>query len=356
MFAKRVSVFFVCFLGFCLLLAFSACQTTGAAVATGSSKTDQPDWIRDPYAKYSQQTSVAAVGSGSSRQEAERDALKRLISIFGQDIMVDDKVSTVFQQAEKSGIIKDWSQTTTAESTIEITTGFDALIGAEIGEAWDNGRDYFAIAVLNKQKALMIYPAKIQANKDMIDNLLKMTNDEKNSIEGYTRYQFAAAVADVNISYGNLLVQIGAPLFAQGLTPGDSYRLEAQNITKAISVGINVKNDKSGRIQGAFAKVFSDQGFRSGGSNARYVLGVDITVSPAEIANNPNKFARMELSANLTDTKTGTVLLPYNFNAREGHTSQAEADNRAYVAAERKINGEYKDILSDYLSQLLPKK
>ena len=354
MFAKKVSVLSVCFLGFCLLLAFSACQTTGAAVAGGG--TGQPDWVRDPYAKYDKQSSVAAVGSGSSRQEAERDALKRLVSIFGQDIMVDDKVSTVFQQAEKSGVIKDWSQTTTVESAIEITTGFDALIGAEIGETWDNGKDYFAIAVLNKQKALMIYPAKIQANKDMIDNLLKMTNDEKNSIEGYTRYQFAAAVADVNISFGNLLVQIGAPLFAQGLTPGNAYRLEAQNITKAISVGINVKNDKSGRIQGAFAKVFSDQGFRSGGNNARYVLDVNITTAPVSFPNNANLFTRIEVSANLTDTKTGTVLLPYNFNAREGHTSQAEADNRAYAAAERKINGEYKDMLSNYLSQLLPKK
>jgi hypothetical protein len=49
------------------------------------------------------------------------------------------------------------------------------------------------------------------------------------------------------------------------------------------------------------------------------------------------------------------VLLPFNFNDRLGHGSQAEADNRACMAAEQKINEEYSGLLSGYLNQLLPK-
>jgi len=36
------------------------------------------------------------------------------------------------------------------------------------------------------------------------------------------------------------------------------------------------------------------------------------------------------------------------------YATQAEADNRAYKEAERKINGEYAGLLSGYLNQLLP--
>jgi hypothetical protein len=95
-------------------------------------------------------------------------------------------------------------------------------------------------------------------------------------------------------------------------------------------------------------------GFRSGG-NSRYVLEVDVNISEVEYPNNQNKWARMELSANLADSSQGLILLPYTLNAREGHITYAEAENRAYTSAERQINNEFKDVFSNYLSQLLKK-
>jgi hypothetical protein len=86
------------------------------------------------------------------------------------------------------------------------------------------------------------------------------------------------------------------------------------------------------------------------------LLEVNITTTPVAIAGNPNKFTRIELKADLKDTKAGTVLLPYDFNSREGHAMQEEAENRAYITAERKINAEYAELLSNYLSRLLPVK
>jgi len=127
------------------------------------------------------------------------------------------------------------------------------------------------------------------------------------------------------------------------------------NITKAIPVALRVQNDKSNRIQGAFAKALGELGFRTGGTGSRYVLDVNVVTSPVTIANNQNKWTRIEVSSDLKDTSTNTVIVPYNFSAREGHTTQAEADNRALVAAERKINEDYAVMLKSFLSQLLPK-
>jgi len=361
MFRSKTTVF-LCFLkSFCLLLAFSACVTANAQSKgvsnTGTSGNAAPAWISDPYKKFNQQTDVAAVGIGNSRQAAEKDALGKLVAIFGQSIQVDEKVSTFYQEAVQSGAAASWSENTAIDNTIVTSAGMDSLVGAEIGDTWYDGKtSYYAAAVLNKTKALQIYSNMIKTNQTMIDNLVNMPAAGKNSLDGFSRYQFAAALADINISYGNLLSSIGAPSFAQGLKRGDDYRLEAQNIAKAIPVGITVKNDKSGRIQGAFAKAFADFGFRSGGTGARYVLAVNINTSPVELANQVNKFTRIELTADLTDTSVNAVLLPFNFTSREGHATQSEADNRAYVAAERKINEEYPQLLSDYLSQLLPKK
>ena len=279
-----------------------------------------------------------------------------LIAIFGQEIQVDEKVHVVYQEAVRSGVTANWSENTRVDNTISTSTGMDTLVGAEIGEVWHDAKNntHYAVAVLNKTKAAMTYRDMVGSNQAMINNLTNMSAAEKNTFEGFARYQFAAAVADINITYGNLLSFIGAPL--PGIKKGDDYRLEAVNITKAIPVALRVQNDKSARIQGAFAKALGELGFRTGGNNSRYVLDVDVISAPVTIANNANKWARIEVTANLKDTSVNTVVVPYNFNIREGHTSQPEADNRAITAAERKIGSEYANMLNSYLSQLLPKK
>ena len=316
----------------------------------------KPAWVDNADSVYDRSHYIAAVGNASSRDMAEKNALANLTAIFGQSIKADQTITNTYQEAVKNGVTSSWTDNIAMQNTINITASMDTLIGAEVKEVWFDSRStHYAVAVMEKERTAQIYNDLIKANQNMIANLVNMKDTEKNSMEGVSRYQFAAAAADINVAYGNVLRVIGSPVPA-GLVKGDNYRLEAQNITKAIPVGIIVKNDKSGRIQGAFAKAFSDAGFRSGGNNSRYVLNVDITISPVDYPNNPNKFARIELGANLTDTSVNSVLLPYNFNSREGHTTASEAENRAYMAAERKINEEYKNLLSDYLNQLLPKK
>ena len=344
---KTFSLFLLSFL---LMLILSVCGSSPSARTGG-----QPDWVRDPYNKYDKSAYVAAVGSAADRQAAEKSALGNLVGIFGQSIQVDEKVSVSYREAVEKGVTANWSENTAVDNTVSTTAGMDTLVGAEIGDTWFDGKStHYAVAILEKGKAKTAYTDMIKSNQTMINNLINLPDAQKNSLDGYARYQFAAMIADINVTYGNLLGFIGAP--QQNLKKGDDYRLEAVGITKAIPVAMRVQNDRSGRIQGAFAKALAELGFNTGGTNSRYVLAVNVVSSPVEIANNPNKWSRIEVTANLTDTTSGTVLVPFTFNNREGHTTQAEADNRAILAAERRINQEYAQLVNNYLSQLLPRR
>jgi hypothetical protein len=343
----------------CLLVIFSACATLPASSGSGASPGDRnrPAWVDSVDSVYSRAQYVAAVGYAADRAMAEKNALANLTAFFGQSIQADQTITNTYQEAVRNGVTAGWSDDLAVQNTIRTSASMDTLIGAEIREVWLDSRSntYYAAAVMEKAKAVRSYTEMVLANQNIIDNLVPISPAGKNSLEGFARYQFAATIADVNSSYRNLLRLLDAPV-PSGPANGNEYRLEAQNIVKAIPVAVTVTNDKSGRVQGAFAKSLSELGFRSGGNNARYVLRIEITVSPVDLPNNPNKFARMELSANLTDTAGGSVLLPYNFNNREGHTSLSEAENRLYLAAERKINEEYAKLLSNYLAQLLPRR
>jgi len=315
-----------------------------------------PQWVISADSVYSKTHFVAATGYASSRQAAENNALAALTAFFGQSVLIERQAASSYQQAIVNGVIDGWVDTAEMRNSIKTISAMDNLMGAEIKEVWYDSKDtYYAVAVMEKERAVQIYGDLLRANLNIINNLVDMTIAQKNSLEGVIRYLFAAVVADINISYINIIRLLdSAP--PQGITSGEQYRLEAQNIIKTIPISINVTNDRNARIHSAFAKCFADWGFIAASGNARYVLNVNTVLTPVNLPNNPNIFCRIELTTSLRDTALNLVLLPFSFNSREGHISEAEAENRAVAAAERAINEEFAGILSSYLSQLLPRR
>ncbi|MDR2798773.1 MAG: LPP20 family lipoprotein [Treponema sp.] len=320
------------------------------------SKGKEPAWVSAPDAVYDKNIFVTAVGYGTDRNQAEKDALGRLVAVFGQSVQADLKTITSYSEAVSKGAV-NVSENTVVQNAIKTSAEMDALIGAEIEDVWfDSKNTYYAVAVLEKAKASRLYTDMIRSNERIIHDLIAMSLEEKQTLDGFSRYQLAATIADVNRVYANVLTIVGGTSDSMpgDIKKGDNYRLEAMNITKSIPIQVRVIDDRSNRIKDAFASALTKQGFRSGGIDSRYVLQVRVDFSPVELPNQQNKFTRYAIEANLMDTRDTSVLLPFNINGREGHLSLSEAENRAVVAAEKKINDTYGTILSNYLASLLP--
>jgi hypothetical protein len=300
---------------------------------------------------------VAAVGFGSDRYQAERSALVNLTGVFGQAIQSEMKTVSSYSEAVKNGAIQ-MSENTTVQNAIYISAEMDSLVGAEIANVWfDNKSTYYAVAVMEKSKTAVLYADLIRSNGKVIDNLTNMTAAERNTLNGYSRYLLSATIADANRVYANVLTYVGN---TSGINPaemkkGEEYRLAASDIARSIPIAVSIAGDRSDRIKNAFSRALSSLGFRSGGTNSRYVLKGNLILTPAEFASQQNTFVRYTVDADLTDTTEGNaVLLPYNANGREGHLNMAEAEERAYRAAEKKISDEFGASLQAYLSTLLP--
>jgi hypothetical protein len=330
-----------------------------AAAAMDAASRSEPEWVAAPYSVYPEGEYIAASGHGSDRNLAEKNALAALTAIFGQSIQADIKIMETYSEAVKNGVV-DVSGGTSLQEAINTSTEMDSLVGAEIKDVWYDGKSvYYAVAVMERGKTAVLYRDLINSNQRIIQDLVTIPDAEKNTLNAFSRYQLAATMADASRVYANVLSVVGkgtGSIVPGELKKGDDYRLEAVNITKNIPIEVRVNGDRSDRIRGAFASVISKAGFKSGGNNSRYVLEVNLTLSEVQLQNQPNKFARYVVDANLTDTAEGVVLLPYNINGREGHLNLSEAENRAVAAAEKKITEGYGGILADYLSTLLPKK
>jgi len=140
------------------------------------------------------------------------------------------------------------------------------------------------------------------------------------------------------------------------LPNADAINIEASNIIKNVTVIVNVKGDSGNRIRDAFTKVVSAEGLRTRGSSPPYTLEVNIDLSEAVYPNNNNKYYRYTVSAELIENATDSVLLPFSFTDRAGHSTYEGAQAVTFQQAEKLIGEKYPAVLREYLQGLLPKK
>ena len=330
-------------------------QNSGARTQSSGTARAKPDWVDTPSSVYSRSRYISVVGYGSDRNQAERDALAKLIGVFGQSVQAELKTISSYSEAVKSGVIQV-TENSAVQNAITTSAEMDSLVGAEIADVWFDGKNvHYAAAVMEREKTSALYADIIQSNERLTGVLVNMTPAEKNSLEGYSRYLLAATIADANRIYANVLTVVGN---TRGINPaamkkGDDYRIEAAAVVRNIPIGIAVSGDQGDRIKNALAKALNGAGFRSGGDNSRYMIQAAFTMTPVELPGQQNKFVRYQLNCGLTDTAEGdSVLVSYDASGREGHLTISNAEERALRAAENKIPGEFENVLKNYLSSL----
>jgi hypothetical protein len=335
---------------FVVTLVVSACAGTPAS--GGSRGKSEPQWVSDPYQVYPRTVYLAAVGYGPSRDSAGKNALAALTAIFNQSISSETEVNVSYSEAlEKSGSI--WSENSDIAQTVKTSVQMNTLIGAEIADVWDDGGGtVYAAAVMDKLKTGSVYSELIRQNRETIARLTALSSEEKQSFDGYVKYQQASSFADANMVFANVMKVIDIPSFGGGdIKSGEYYRIEASEIAKNIPVAVAVDNDRQGRINGAFTQALSASGFRSGGANPRYTLKGSLALEPVTYEGNPYRWVRYSVESSLVDLSSGMTIFPYSITGREGHNSVPEAETRALRAAETSIRDGYGRALGEFLSQ-----
>jgi hypothetical protein len=320
-----------------------------------NSNRDKPTWVDAPDTVYSRQRFVSAVGFGTDRLYAERNALASLTGVFGQSVQAELRTTSTYNEAIRSGVIQI-TENSSVQEAITTSIEMDSLMGAEIADVWFDSRNtYYAVAIMERDKSASLYANLIRSNERIISNLVAVSGQERNTLSAYSRYLRAAAIADANRAYANVLTFLGntSGINTGAMKNGEDYRIEAADIARNIPIIVNVEGDKSGRLRNAFSRSLSSAGFRSGGNDSRYVLNCSIVMTDATVPGQQNVFIRYILDINLMDIVDNSIVFPFSLNGREGHINQAEAEERVFRAAESRIVDEFSNEFRDYLSLYL---
>lgn len=326
-------------------------QTASSATKKGG----EPVWVSSPKAAYPDALYASAVGSGADRESAEKNALGALVAVFGQRITGETVVSSRYTEAVRAGTI-DVSENTDVGRSVLSSYDLQTVVGADVREVWDDGKGtIWAVAVMDKGKAGMIYADLVDTNEASIRKLTSIPDSERNTLDAYARYGLAAEVADTNATFLNVLSVVSpgsAAARRQGAANAGVLRATQMNIAESIPIKVTIANDRDGRIAAAFSAAIAKAGFKQGGDGSRYALEGTLALSEVDLPKNPNKFVRYQIDSALRDTRANTSLIPYSINGREGHTSQSEAEHRALRVAEQKIRDDFGGKLNEYLGKL----
>jgi hypothetical protein len=97
------------------------------------------------------------------------------------------------------------------------------------------------------------------------------------------------------------------------------------------------------RILAAFQKSIVLAGYQLGNKSSEYTLEITFSLTELERPNASQKYVVYDITANFMDTGTRQSVIPiYAINSREAHFTLEQAQSRAVMFAERKINEEYK--------------
>jgi hypothetical protein len=327
---KRITVF-VFFL-FCVALGLVNAQAT------------KPVWVDKPGALFPDAFFVSAVGSGQDRRQAETGAIGSLASYFRQSVIN----SIMIRDSERQENGQSVSSVTEASQTIEAVSLMDSLIGVEIKDVWNDGRQkiWYALAVMDKAKCAPRYSEEIDKTVTEINNLIDVS--EGVSFETISKCRQAQGLVDKADVLALVHSMLGGRSRQAEISALSIKVATTMDQAKAIPVDVRVTGDRDGRIRSAFAGIFTGAGFRTGNRNSRYTLEVTMVLS--EAPKNQYYNTRYTVNAVLKDTLNSTELFSYTIASRESHTqSQEDADNRVYIGAERKIKAEFPEVLREYL-------
>jgi hypothetical protein len=319
---------------------------TLSCLASASAQS-KPEWVDRPSAAYPDPLYVSAVGAGYDRNAAERNALAALTAFFKQS--VTSRVSISDRERQAGGMsysVSDMSQ------SIETSAALDKLMGAEIKETWNDtaNRVWYAAAVMEKKSCAALYAAELDKAVRDVKSLIAMPGGV--TFESIAKCKKAYALTVDADTYTLMLSMLDGEDRRVEMSDLVSEINAAMEAAKAIPVDVRVSGDSNGRIEAAFAKALVAEGFRTGGSNSRFVVKAAFSTAAAPKTAYFN--TRYTVDAALVDTAAGAELFTFNIANRESHPAgQESADNRALIAAEKKITDDFPASLREYLEAKL---
>ncbi|MGA1824094.1 MAG: LPP20 family lipoprotein [bacterium] len=302
----------------------------------------------DSAAEYPPAQYLTATGIGQSEQEARRQAKAEMSSIF------EAQVTSSMLSIVKSALSGSGEETVTRDAAqkIGILSAVE-LKGVTIEKTWYDKKQkvYYALAVLDKQKARREWQGKIDSFDDKIETSLNSLNAITST---FSRLQ---ALLKINKVWIEREV-IASRLRVLGFPDASMADYEIRDIYKKINelksnikIYLDFAKDKcADRVVSLISEELNQEGYilKTDQADSNLIIKGSVTVEQVDIDIPDWKYARATITVSIIDTEADAIVGKFEETKRGSHLSYSEAENNAIkkvssILAER-IIAYFKDV------------
>lgn len=301
----------------------------------------QPDWIDNWSRYYPDNHYIGAVGYGKSRSAADEDALSQLAAFFGASVSTHTVVSSS-STSSSVGINTDESSRSTYSSASSITVDLSNMVGTSFRERWDDGRNYYSLAVIDRNKTKEYYFSQANTSAGVIKQAFELNPSEIS----FVNYHLVRNISENLVKYDEamrILSVVASPLayLAEKIPARNEISDLIDRLTYNAGVNVVCDDEAWDYLCDDFLSVLSSHGINIFDDETRYVISVDISIEPTEVPGNTLKFAKYSLTVTVHDQVLNKAIFTWKGSGREGQLSQDAAEDRALIAIRKKFKGDF---------------
>lgn len=323
----------------------------GCASAKTGEESGLPEWIKNPNSKYHDALYLVAVGSGSSREVAKRDAIASLSNIFSVDVSFDRKIIEAYTETRKGKDIDvDHSINLLTESALKSE---NKLINVREGETYfdDKIGTYYVLVLINRTETEPLYLDEIKKNDEIIEEYYYLAQGTNNKLEKFIYLKKAGQLASINEGLRKMyriISNIGdAPVAVVSI---QKLNTEIYELSKKIVANIKVAGEFQEEFAGFLREVIQETGFIVGRDDVDLTIKANLKIEPLDLPRE-EVFVLWKIIIDVHNAISGTIMETFTKEGREGHMSLDAAKNRALRTVREKLMNEFYVEFNSFLNK-----
>lgn len=302
---------------------------------------ERPQWtLEGKHPSYPQSKYLTGFGRGKSTQEADDSARAEIAKIFKVNVMEITHSSEFYtQKGEEVSHIFDIEKTTQAST--ELT-----LEGVLISERFEDGEDFYALALLDKQKTSSSIRKKgLELSKE-IQELYKKGNEENNPLKKFTILKrVLSRLIELSVLNSQLIV-----LGAGEVKPSVSlFKIEEEVISlsrEKLRFGIDITGSGGETLQSILGEEISKNGFVVSTQPPFHILiGGSIKIEKIQRPPDEYEWLKYEVGLKVKEGEEQKIIFEKNYSDNVGHASFEQAKKRIFYLLK-------KEKIKDFVSEL----
>jgi hypothetical protein len=312
-----------------------------------------PGWIIEPTSKYHEALYLSAVGSGSSREEAKREAMSSLSNIFRVEVYSDRRIIKVYTEKSKGDKIDvDHSINLLTKSALKSE---NELINVREGETFfdDKRGTFYVLLFINRAQTEPLYLEEIEKNDRVLEEYYRSSREADTKFDKFIYLKKAIQVASINkeLRQTHRLIShmedsLEPPISLQKLN------LELYDLGRKIITNIEIIGEFPEEIAGFLREVIQETGFAIGSENVDLTIKAHLKIEPLSLPRE-GKFVRWRFLVDVNNAMTGNTMETFTKEGREGHSTLEAAKSRALREVGKIIKDEFYLEFNNFLNRSL---